>query len=458
MSIKRKRRGISFGTIFMLSLCVVTLLFGALVFTRIAGDTARISLDPNLLTESLRVLARSVTDVITESGTPFPVNEAPTPAVTRQIAAPPSTAAPTAALTAAPAPTQPPSRTLTLTAAGQVSIGTELRSSASKAAGGFDFYDMVSPVAHALSGANLSIVTLRTGLAGANATGFDTYCAPAWLVDGLKASGLNLFNFATDRVLDHGVRGIGDTRSVMDSKNTYFAGIYRTQEERSRPAVVDMGGVKVGLLAYTSSLSAAGKKAATEQEAALYTRYLSAQAAAAEITALRVNGADVVIVLPCWGGRADTKPSKETRAEADVLIEAGADIILGTGPTSVHELERRAVTDAYGEVREVFIAYSLGNFLIDDSRDTANILGMILSLDITWDTQTRKTSIGEAWYMPTWIMRWRDASGVNRYRVIPAGVSTIPEGMTESIYINMKKAYQNMVERLGKEAARARGE
>ena len=448
MSIRRRRRGISLGTFVTVSLCIVTLLAGMLIFSRISGDISDITIDPKLLAEPLTVFARSVTDTdpaplaSPESTSLFTLAEA-----TQQASTP--------APTATPEPTPPPNRTLTLTAVGQVSIGTELRANAASGTQGHDFYDILSPIAGALANADLSIVTLRTGLS-ASAGNYGPYCAPSTLIDSFRATGVNMFNFATDRILDHGMSGIDATRTVMEGKGSYFSGIYRTQEERSHYAVVDIDGVKVGLLAYTSHLSAAGKSAASAAEAAIATRVLSPQEAAANITALRANGADVVIVLAHWGNRSDTKPSKETLAEVDALIAAGADVILGTNPTSVHEIERRNVTDPYGEKREVFIAYSLGNFLVDDSRDTANITGVVLHLNLEWNAATRRASIGEAWYMPTWIMRWRDNSGTNRYRVVPAGTTTIPEGMTESIYINMKKSYQAIVDKLGDAAAQPR--
>lgn len=104
-----------------------------------------------------------------------------------------------------------------------------------------------------------------------------------------------------------------------------------------------------------------------------------------------------------------------------------------------------------------FIAYSLGNFLIDDSRETDDITGVILRLNLEWDSRQERLLFADSWYMPTWIMRLRE-DNTSRYSIVPAGSSVTPEGMTDSIYVNMKKSYQSMTERLGSEAASPKAE
>lgn len=446
MAIRRPKRGISFGTIFTLSLCVVTLLTGAFVFSHISGDIDQISIDPKLLTEPLNVLARTVIDT------------GPAATVAPVASPPPGENAPAAVVpepTATPAPTLPPKRSMTLSAVGQITIGKELRDGAADTTGAFRFDDAFSPISSALS-ADLSIATMRTGITD-TASEYETYRAPSAILTSLRNAGVSVLNFATDRIIDYGAGGVTTTRAALEAKSASFTGIYRTQSERDALSVAEINGIKVGILAYTETISSAGKKAASTAEIAAATRQYATQNAAADIQALRQKGAEVVVVLAYWGNRADTKASAATKASADALIAAGADIILGANPSSVHEIERRTVSDAYGE-REVFIAYSLGNFFIDDSRDTLNITGMVLHLALEYDTQARRLSVQEAWYMPTWIMRWRDTSGVNRFRIVPAGVSTAPSDMTDSIYLNMKKAYQSTVNKLGSTAATPKAE
>ncbi|MCL1796478.1 MAG: CapA family protein [Clostridia bacterium] len=434
------RRGVSTGTIVILSLFAATFAMGGYIYSRLSGDSGPLLGDPRLLAEPLAVIVRSVTDVEPQIQASLPPQQTP-----RQ-----------AAETPIPAPTPETNRSFSLVAAGQVSVGQELRVAARDAASGaISFQPMMAPVKQALT-ANLSVATLRTTLTEESSQ-YERFRAPAQLAEGLKENGVNLFNLATDRLLDYGTGGVLATRNILRGISASNAGAYTTNDERAQYSIANFGGLRIGLLSYTTTISNNGRQVASDTDIGTATRLLSAQGAAQDIRTLREKGAEVVIVLAHWGNRSDTKPSKETRDFADALVEAGADIILGTNPTTVHELERRTVSSG-GKERDVFIAYSLGNFLDDDSRDTPNITGMILHVDLEWDTQQQRLLIRDAWYMPTWIMRWKDLTGVNRYRVVPAGVSSIPEGMTDGVYVNMKKAYQSMITRIGSNEATPRAE
>lgn len=443
MAIKRRKRGISVGTIVMLSLCAVTLLVGGGIFLRISGDLGEMRLDPKLLAEPITQMTHSVVD----PDAPITQGEGGMPDTPQDD--PGMAAAPTPSPT--PEPTLPPSRSLSIAAVGQVSTGTELRGSA-RAGDSYDFGPALAQVSAPLAAADIAIATLRTGLTD-DASAFDAYNAPAALASGLSGAGVNLLSLATDRLLDHGVGGLQTTLDILSRQGVAAVGGYASEDARNALTVVELGGIRVGLLSYTAGISSAGRKAANEAQVNAATRLLTAQAAAADIAALRAQGAEVVIVMAHWGARGDQKATREVRELAEAMARAGADIILGTGPTMVQEFERMTVTDASGASHEAFIAYSLGNFLIDDSRDTGDITGVVLRLTLEWDPQTQRASITGSTYMPTWIMRYKDAGGANRYRVVPAGAETIPADMTDSIYVNMKKAYQSMVSRLGSTAA-----
>jgi poly-gamma-glutamate synthesis protein (capsule biosynthesis protein) len=68
--------------------------------------------------------------------------------------------------------------------------------------------------------------------------------------------------------------------------------------------------------------------------------------------------ADVMVVAVHWGRDFASGPRGDLRRLADELIEAGADVVLGSGPHVLHAVERRA--SARGDA---VVAYSLGNFV-----------------------------------------------------------------------------------------------
>ncbi len=451
MGIRRAKRGVSVGTTFMLSFTVLTLAVGMFIFTRVAGDMKQISFDANLLAEPLAALTRGVVDSGQGAGAPSPTDPA---SVSGQVAAAGPTDAP-AQPTQPPAPTTPPSINLTLTAMGQITLGSELRQSGQVQSGVYQYEDAFASVAHVIKGSDFAVATLRAGLA-APGQELETYRAPMELAQALQNSGITAINLGTDHALDYGMDGVATTVDTLSGLGLTPIGAYKTQQDLAGMQIIDMSGVPVGVISYTNAVSSAGRKAVSEPSGAM--RMLDTDTVAADVQALRQKGAKIVIALAYWGERADTRPPRATRDAADALANAGADIILGVGPTSVHDMERRTVTDVTGTTREVFIAYSLGNFLIDDTRDTPAITGMILQLSIEWNVQNQRATIRDAWYMPTWIMRYKDAEGINRYRVVPAGSLNRPENMTETIFGNMRKAYTNLTTKLGMNAARPRAE
>lgn len=442
----RMRRGVSAGTIVTLTLTAALIFVSCFVYARLTGENGAISIDPQLINGSITELINDLRSDATRAP-----EETPTQAA--RVRQESDEALVFAAVQATEAPTIYMPSVVTIHATGQVMMGNELRTSGRQENGMYDFSDIFASVSDALGGANLSIATLRGTLDDGSSGSFGDYRAPDALAIALKGAGVNLMNLGTDRTLDYGVSGVTATRSVLRQRNLSAAGAYTSQEEADARNVVEIGGVKVGVVSYTTSVSAAGQKATTEDERRYAVRQYDLQTATQDIAALREAGAEAVIVLINWGKRGDTEPSKTTIEQANALARAGADVILGTGPTNVHRMEKILTDDG----REVFVAYSLGNFLTDDSRETNDITGVVLHLELEWNSQTQALSLREAWYMPTWIMRWRE-DGTAKYRIVPAGSSTVPENMTDSIYVNMKKSYQALTDKLGTEAAMPRAE
>ena len=73
--------------------------------------------------------------------------------------------------------------------------------------------------------------------------------------------------------------------------------------------------------------------------------------------------ADVVIVCPHWGVEYAVKPTRDQVELAHQMIDAGADIIVGSHPHVVQPLEK---------YHDHWIAYSLGNFIFDQQSPAAH--------------------------------------------------------------------------------------
>ena len=105
----------------------------------------------------------------------------------------------------------------------------------------------------------------------------------------------------------------------------------------------------------------------------------------AEVRALD-SQVDLVIVMPHWGEEYVAEPSERLRDKAQVLVMAGADLIVGAHPHVVMEKET---------VDDVPIFYSLGNFLFDQYFSVETMNGELLEIDLVRDEATDQAKISQ---------------------------------------------------------------
>ena len=102
-----------------------------------------------------------------------------------------------------------------------------------------------------LKRADFSTVTIETSLAGEEAgySGYPMFRAPDALADALAGSGFDMINLASNHVYDGLDAGLLRTMDVLGEKNLLFMGT-RTDEEQKKYNIVEVNGIKVGVLSY----------------------------------------------------------------------------------------------------------------------------------------------------------------------------------------------------------------
>ena len=102
-----------------------------------------------------------------------------------------------------------------------------------------------------------------------------------------------------------------------------------------------------------------------------------------DIRAVRAAGADLVIPFMHWGWEREPGPSERQRQLARLMIDSGADLVVGGHPH---------VTQGAEYYRGKLIVYSLGNFVFDGFDAPAEKRGWLLRLTlgrqglISWET------------------------------------------------------------------------
>lgn len=92
--------------------------------------------------------------------------------------------------------------------------------------------------------------------------------------------------------------------------------------------------------------------------------------------------ADFVVVGVHWGVEDSHNITQAQRTLAQSLADWGADVIIGTHPHVLQDAEWRTAADG----RNVFVAYSLGNFLSTQSKPD-QLIGAVLTLELEQTTE-----------------------------------------------------------------------
>ncbi|MEK0312860.1 CapA family protein [Cohnella sp. 56] len=173
---------------------------------------------------------------------------------------------------------------------------------------------------------------------------------PAYLA-GLKNAGLDVVGLANNHTLDQGWEGLSDTMDALDDIKLKHMGSGADDKEAFAPVYMEHGGINVAYIAVSNVVPEGSWKAGPNHPGVAET-YDTTRAVAAVKEARKL--ADIVVVMVHWGNeRADT-PKKAQFDVGHTLIDAGADLIIGSHPHVLQGFE------AY---KGKWIAYSLGNFV-----------------------------------------------------------------------------------------------
>lgn len=172
----------------------------------------------------------------------------------------------------------------------------------------------------------------------------------------MAKAGIDVVNLANNHILDKGKDGLLDTFSHLDDNKISYIGAGKNKKSAYSPIYVERKGVKIALLGFSRVLPkmewAAGKF--TPGVAEMYNPKLALEA----VEEARKE-ANLVIVVTHWGRERVTKLQDHQKDLAHALVDAGADLVVGSHPHVLQGIE---------QYKGKWIAYSLGNFIFTKSK------------------------------------------------------------------------------------------
>ena len=201
------------------------------------------------------------------------------------------------------------------------------------------------------------------------------------LIAGIARAGIDVASVASTHIGDGGPKGILQTIASLKKYGITPFGAGPNLAAARQPAIFTEGGVKVAILGYDGISSAYyGATASTIGDSPLVAKNVKE-----DIRAARAAGAQVVIAFPHWGIEYTFGPSPVQTRLAHIMIDAGADLVIGNHSHWVQSVEI---------YKGKPIWYSLGNFTFDQSWSEPTLEGV--SLELTF----RGRTLVQAWMNP----------------------------------------------------------
>jgi len=234
----------------------------------------------------------------------------------------------------------------------------------------YDYNKSFAVIKKYLRKSDYAIGNLETTLCG-KFNGYPRFSAPDTFPKAIADAGFDFVSMANNHSCDM-PGSVTKTIDALDEAGLDHSGTYKTRDE-NRVFIKDINNIKFAFLCYTYGINV--------PPGAGYVGIYDKDAVKSEIKKARDAGADVVIALTHMGTEYGTKADAKTREQVMHMLECGADVVIGSHPHIVHEMEQIEFKNtADGEKRLCFAAYSLGNFLSSQRDPPETGKGVLLNI------------------------------------------------------------------------------
>lgn len=186
------------------------------------------------------------------------------------------------------------------------------------------------------------------------------FCMNPEAREGLTLAGFDVLTLANNHMLNYGQEGLADTHWYLEQAE--MQGTYDGEL-----VMEEVGGQKIGFLGFDDVTQT------------LDLDEVSRQIGAADQTA------GIVVAMVHWGNEYMASPSARQRQVGGVMARAGADLIIGSHPHWVQNVEK---------LGETLIFWSLGNFVFDQMWSEETRSGAIALLELKFQNSPLRQGLG----------------------------------------------------------------
>lgn len=311
----------------------------------------------------------------------------------------------------------------------------------------FNFSSTFKEIKEYLSEPDLTFGNLETVIAGKSKkySGYPLFNSPDELLDALKETGFDLLFTSNNHSLDRGIEGVTRTIQEIRKRNLWNVGTYLSENERDSLLVINLKGIKFGILSYTYGLN--GNY--LPKSKSYLVNVIDTTLIRKDISRLKEKDADLILVYFHFGDEYSRNPSSYQSEVVDKTFKYGADVIIGSHPHVIQPM--KLVNKNYGKLEKGFVVYSLGNF-ISNQRWRYSDAGVILNLEIKKNINIDSLWINDISIIPTWVFKG-NTSNNNEFVILPSDTSQLKNNfpyLSKSDKEKLLESYNDTIEILFK--------
>lgn len=342
----------------------------------------------------------------------------------------------------------PENTTIRIIAAGDLMFHIPQIKSAERENGTYDFSSPFMYIKEYIQQADIAIANLETVIArdGEALRGFPRFNSPDEILDAIKDTGFDILVTANNHTLDRGRSGIENTIDQIESRGLDYIGT--SKAERRDFLIVEKEDIKIAFLAYTFGLNGLDSLL-TQGELDSMVNLIDQDRIALSIKKAEADGAEITIVYLHWGNEYQRVASQDQHDLARVLVENGADLVLGSHPHVVQGFE---TVEANGN--RALVVYSMGNLISNQRYETMGVSytedGLIISAEIEKNGSTGEVTVKEIIPIATWVDRY-ESEGRYEYRIIPSAdylEGKLPLKLPDIKDERVEKSYRDTMEHI----------
>ena len=298
---------------------------------------------------------------------------------------------------------------------------------AAKASGSYDFHKYFSEI-DAYIDADMALCDIEgtVDIYGndKDLAYYPMFNLPHEILPCLKDLGFTGIVTANNHIWDYGSKGAYATVDNIKNEGLLEFGTYKSAEATKKPYIVDVNGIKVGVLAWTDSTNG---NYMDEEHIDFITKTFnsddisSADKILEDVKILQDNGAEFIIACLHWGVEYMDEPGDVQKQIAHKLIDGGVDFIMGNHPHCLQPMEKVS-TKRGDKTVDRYVTYALGNFVGDqivlEKEGLKTQQAAIVSINIKKDSNGF-VDITSGEYLPVLTHAYYKNGAKNDYKVLP---------------------------------------